>query len=228
MKRTGFNLMILASLTLGASACTGDLDDAPPTTDQPPAGSTTGGDGNTFDHQNDGLSPWDLIDRLAKEGPPRFTARVHSCPKVRYATLGNVLTSIGINTGNTANLSAGQLFRDGFNALGGPNYANRIRENIGISTSGSSRLFDIFAAGADEVIAAVPTLERCKVNGVGAQLFDPTSNACRPDGISCITGVQAQAAHVDFCNLAVSGATDVATGKRLAVAAMLAAAYTCE
>jgi len=224
MKTFGYHLTILVA-SLGAAACTGDVDSNPP--DSPDTGGTSGGEGNTFDHDNSGYRPWDLIDRLAQQGPPKFTSRVHSCPKVRVATLGNVLTSVGINVGNQTMLSAGQLYTSGTNALGAPNYANRIRENIQATTSGMSRLFDIFAAGADEIIAAVPTLARCSVGGVNATLFD-ASNACRPEGITCITGIPATAAHLDFCNLAVSCASDAATGKRIAVAAMMAAAYTCE
>mgnify|MGYP006146334751 CR=1 FL=1 len=37
------------------------------------------------------------LDRLQQEGPPSFTSRMHSCPKVRVRTLGNVLTSLGVN-----------------------------------------------------------------------------------------------------------------------------------
>ncbi|MBX3162255.1 MAG: hypothetical protein KF773_40195 [Deltaproteobacteria bacterium] len=224
MKR--FNTAIVASLMLGAAACAGELDDDTNTPDRPPPGSTTGDEANTFDHDNQGYSPWDLIDRLAKEGPPKYTSHVHSCSKVPYDTLGRVLTSVGVNVASTTNLSAGQLYRQGFNALGGPNYANRIRENSGITTSGMSRMFDIFAAASDEIIANVPALERCTTAGAPAQLFD-ASNACQASGITCITGVPATAAHVDFCNLAVAGATDPAAGRRLAVAAMMAAAYTC-
>ncbi len=225
MTRNGITLTILVA-SLGLAGC-GGLDETAPPTDPTGGDGTTGGEDTTFDHDNSGFNPFDLLDRLAKEGPPRFTSRVHSCAKVRYRTLGNVLTSLGVNVNNTANLSAGQLYTSGFNALGGPNYANRIRENLGITTSGASREFDIFAAGADEIITAVPTLARCQVNGVGPQLFD-ASNACRPDGISCLIGTPAEAAHVEFCNVTVSGASDPAVGKRIAVAAILAAAYTCE
>src|SRR5262249_38728957 len=143
MTRFGYTLAILASTVL-ATACT---DEA--TTNAPPPGSTSGDTNTTFDHENDGISPWDLLDRLTKEGPPRYTAHMHSCSKVRYRTLGQVLTQVGVNTANTTALSAGDLYRSGFNALGGPNYANRIRENILITTSGASREFDIFAAAAD-------------------------------------------------------------------------------
>lgn len=220
MTRFGYTLAILASTVL-ASACTDDV----PTENTPPPGSTSGGADTTFDHDNDQISPWDLLDRLTKEGPPRYTSHVHSCSKVRYRTLGNVLTDVGMNTANTTALSAGDLYRNGFNALGGANYANRIRENIMITTSGASREFDIFAAGADEVINAFAngTIARCP----GATLFD-ASNACRPDGITCLLGVPATTQHLEFCNLTVSSASTVTVGKRLAVAAMLAAAYTCE
>ena len=221
MTRLANTLAILAASVL-AAACTDDLS-AP---NAPPPGSTSGDQTTTFDHDNNQISPWDLLDRLEKEGPPRYTSHVHSCPKVRYTTLARVLQDVGINPTNTTALSAGDLYTSGFNALGGPNYANRIRENIAITTSGASREFDIFAAGADEVLAAFTagTLTRCP----GALLFDPTTNTCRPDGITCLIGQPATSRHLDYCNLTVQNASDVTTGKRLAVAAMLAAAYTCE
>jgi hypothetical protein len=227
MSRFGYTLAILASSVL-ASACTDHLT-ANNTANQEPSGSTVGGPSTTFNHDNSGISPWDLLDRLTQEGPPSYTAHVHSCPKVRYRTLGNVLTSVGSNPANTTSLSAGDLYTNGFTALGGPNYANRIRENIGITTSGASKEFDIFAAAADEVIAAFGNstsalMQRCP----GATLFDPTNNTCSPSGITCILGTPATSSHLDFCNLTVTSASSTDVGKRLAVAAMLAAAYTCE
>ena len=221
MTNFGFKMTILVA-SFGAIACSTDVDDEG-TNKQPPTNGTAGGEDTTFDHENDGYSPWDLIDRLAKEGPPRYTSHVHSCAKVRYATLGNVLRSVGINPANATNLSAGQLYTSGFNAMGGPNFANRIRENIGVTTSGSSRMFDVFAAGADEVITNMPNLARCG----GASMFD-ANNQCRADGITCLIGQPATVAHLDFCNLTVTSASDVNVGKRIAVAAILAAAYTCE
>ncbi|HEY5935570.1 MAG TPA: hypothetical protein VIU61_13060, partial [Kofleriaceae bacterium] len=158
--------------------------------------------------------------------PPRYSSRIHGCTKMRVETLGRLLTSLGVDLENQTALSAGQLYRDGTNAMGGPNFGNRIRENLTVSTSGASRLFDIFAAGADEIIAAVPTLERCKLDGVPSQLFD--GNACRLDGLSCLLGVPAQTAHVELCNVTIQNASDPELGKRLAVASILAAAHTCE
>jgi len=218
------NLTILVA-SLGLTAC-GGVDDGTTPDDTLPPGSTAGGDDTTFDHDNSGFNPFDLLDRLAEEGPPRFTARMHSCPKVRVRTLGNVLRSLGVDMNAPGPVSAAGLYNAGYNALGGPNYTNRIRENINITTSSASREFDIFAAAADQIITNVSTLARCQVNGVGAQLFD--GNACRIDGITCLIGQPAQAAHLDFCNITITSAADVDTGKRIAVAALLAAAYTCE
>lgn len=232
MKTIGYTLAILASSVL-ASACT---DDTTPT-NQPPAGSTSGNEDTTFDHDNgDYISPWDLLDRLQKEGPPRYTSRVHSCSKVRYKTLGTVLGQVGMNMANATALSANDLYKTGFNALGGPNYANRIRENIAITTSGASREFDIFAAGAQEVIDAFtvttsPGYPAIQARCPGTTLFDG-SNACQPAGIACLTGVPTNDPHMSswiaYCNLTVTTASDATVGKRLAVAEILSAAYTCE
>jgi hypothetical protein len=221
MTRFGYTLAILASTVL-ASACTDEV----PTENTPPPGSTSGGsEDTTFDHDNDYISPWELLDRLTKEGPPRYTSKVHSCSKVRVRTLGNILSSFGVNTANATALSAGQLYTSGVNALGQANYSNRIRENIAITTSGASREFDIFAAAADEIQTAFTnnTMTRCP----GAQLFD-AANTCQISGITCLLGAPATARHLDYCNLTVSSASNVTVGKRLAVAALLAAAYTCE
>ena len=62
MKTIGYTLAILASSVL-ASACTDDATQ----TNQPPEGSTSGNEDTTFDHDNDTISPCDLLDRLQKE-----------------------------------------------------------------------------------------------------------------------------------------------------------------
>lgn len=219
MTRFGYIFILAASVS--APACTDQLK--PDNT--PPPGSTTGGSDDTFDHDNSGISPWDLLQRLEIEGPPRFTSHMHSCPKVRYNTLGNVLGDLGVNAANTTSLSAGQLYTSGYNALGGPDYANRIRENIGITTSGASREFDIFAAAAPEIITAFGSnsIARCP----GATLFD-SNNQCQASGLECLIGVPPMTEHLEYCNLTVSSASTVTLGKQLAVATILAAAYTCE
>lgn len=216
MTRLGY--IIMSVLVVGA--CDQGLTDG--TDNTLPPNSAVGGQDNTFDHPDLGVNPFDLIARLQQEGPPSYTSHVHSCQKVRYANLGNIMASVGMNPTNNTALSAGDLYTTGFNALGGSNYANRIRENISITTSGASREFDIFAAGAPETIANISTLARCG----GVQLFN--GNQALPDGITCLIGVPATATHVALINETIANATDPATGQRIAVAAMLAAAYTCE
>lgn len=223
MSRFGYTLAILASSVL-ASACT---DDAEPV-NAPPSGGTSGDESSTFDHENDYISPWELLDRLQQEGPPSYTSHMHSCPKVRYATLGNILRSLNVaipTAPGAGDVTAGGLYVNGDNAMGVANYANRIRENISITTSGASREFDIFAASADEIMAAFTanTITRCP----GAVLFD-AGDACQLSGITCLIGAPATTRHLDYCNLTVASASDKTVGKRLAVATMLAAAYTCE
>lgn len=229
MTKFGYTLTMLVA-SLGVAACTTDTTPADPTQNQPPPGSTTGGDGNTFDHDNNTISVWDLIDRLTKEGPPSFSAQVHSCSKPRIATLANILTGVGINAANTAPSSAGLLFTSGTSALSGPNYSARVREGLDVTISAASREFDIFAAGATEIINGMPNLARCKdAAGTAAQLFDTsTPPKCVASGLTCILGVPATQAHLDLCNLTISKASTPQLGQRMAVAVMMAAAYTCE
>ena len=222
MSRIGYTLAILASSVL-ASACTDDLPSSP-TQDQT-SGSTSGGAGDTFDHDDTSqISPWDLLNRLETQGPPEYTAHVHSCAKVKYLSLFNVLTGVGADMTGSATATAGELYTDGASALGVANYPNRIRENIAITTSGMSREFDIFAAAAPSIITAFAnnTITRCP----GVQLFD--ANGCRADGISCLLGTNATGDHVSYCNLTIQNASSSTLGQTMAVAAILAAAYTCE
>jgi hypothetical protein len=171
--------------------------------------------------------PFAELERLAREGPPRYASRVHSCPKPRYRTLGNLLTSRGVDLAATAELSAGALYRGGAQALGAPNYAARTRENIDLGLATTAKLFDIYVQAAPEIIQNLPARPECQVGGVGARLFD-ASNHCVADGITCLIGVPATATHLEICNQTVGDAADVETGKRLAVAVLAAAAHTCE
>jgi hypothetical protein len=146
---------------------------------------------------------------------------------MKYATIGNLLASRGVDVGNQTGLSAGQIYQTSDQALGVANYAARQRENLELTTAAASKLFDIFVQAAPEIIANMPNRPECQVGGVGAQLFN-AQNQCEADGITCLIGVPATASHIELCNLTVSKASDVETGKKMAVAALLAAAHTCE
>jgi hypothetical protein len=222
MTRFGYITAILAASVL-AFACTDSLK--PNTTNTDPGGTTGGSGSDTFDHDNTQISPWQLLQRIEIEGPPEFTSQVMGCVKPRYHSLGNILAALGVNITNTANLSAGELYQGGFSALGGPNYPARTREDILITTAGADKEFDVFAAAATEIQAAFTanTIAACP----GAVMFD--SNGCNLSGIEClIAGVPTTSDIVSYCNLTVSNASTPAIGQQMAIAAILAAAFTCE
>ncbi len=180
------------------------------------------------DTQTDYTSdPWPQLDRSEREGPPRYYSRVHSCPKMRYRTLGKLLTSRGVNIASTATDSAGQIYTTSAPNLGGPNYPQRVRETIELGVATESKMFDIFIQAAPEIIANLSNRPECQKNGVGVKLFD-ANNKCQLDGISCLIGVPATQTHVDLCDLTVSRADSPEHGKQLAVAVLAAAAHTCE
>jgi hypothetical protein len=226
MKKTTITTVLLAAaFGLGAAACTEEpIDDAPV---PPPEGNAAGGTENTPNHPETQIDVWDLLERARNEGPPRYSSRVHKCPKMQYGTMRRILASRGVDMGSNAEMSAGQLLRDGDQALGAPNYGARQRESRELSTSTASKLFDIFVQAAPEIIANLPSRDECKVAGVGTRMFND-ANQCTADGITCLIGVPATAAHIEVCNLTVQRATDVEKGKRIAVATLLAAAHTCE
>lgn len=198
-------LICLASFSLGIAGCTGEITgDASPPPD-----------------------PFAELERLQREGPPRYASRVHSCAKLRYRTLGNLLASRGVDLAAPGELTAGNLYARGGPALGAANYATRVRENIELGLSMTAKMFDLYVQAAPEIIANLPNRPACQVNGQPAPLFD-AANHCLADGVSCLIGVPATATHIDVCNETIRRAADVETGKRLAVAVLAAAAHTCE
>lgn len=232
---TYFTKTLLLVLVAGAAACSSDIEDEPmlPDTDPTGGGGTSGNPDNTFDHDNDGKSPWEVIAEQQAAGPSRYQARMHGCVKIRYSTVGNLLRSHGVAFPGAAN-SAGQLFTSGANSMGGPSYASRVRENLQPSTAGMSRLFDIFSSASTEIIAGFGNIEACKVAGVSPALFDNGGTTCNAEAFKCLMGLPATPAHLDICNKTIAsaktaaGAPDQALGQRLAVAVMLSAAHTCE
>lgn len=226
-------LTIISIALASLAACAGDL---PPTTGGPSpddpglpggsSGTTAGGEGNTEDHPNP-VDPWDVLDRLLAEGPPSYSAHVHSCMKTKYATLGRVLAQRGVNLAATGALSAGALYKGGDQALGVANYGQRVAESVELTTAGASKMLDIFASAAPEIIAAMPNRAECMVNGQPTQMFDAQNN-CTAAGIECITGLPASPAIIEVCSQSVLHASTPDKGKNLAVAITMAAAHACE
>lgn len=221
------NLLPALFLSFATAACVGgqiEIDDVEPNENP---GGASGGEGNTYDHPDIEVDVWTLLERLQQEGPPKYTSRVHSCPKIRYRTIGNILAARGVNLGNTAEDTAGQMYTSSAQALGAPNYGARSRENLDLTTASASKLFDIFGQAAPEIIAQMPSLDECTVGGVPAQMFNELDQ-CTADGIACLTGLPATASHIELCNFTVQNASDVEVGKQMAVALIAASAHTCE
>lgn len=218
--------LVLLLAALGAGACVGEGTIVPSEPNTHPGGAS-GGEDNTFDHPDTGPDIWELLARMQEQGPPEFTSRIHSCPKVRYRTLGQLLASRGVDLAATGGLAAGAIYAGSEQALGAPNYGARSRENLALTTASASKLFDIFVQAAPEIIAAMPGLPACSIGGQGARMFNDLGQ-CTADGITCLIGVPATPSHVEICNQTVARASDPEKGKRMAVALLAAAAHTCE
>ena len=171
-------------------------------------------------HDPDAIDPWTLLEREQREGPPRYTSRTHACAKLRYATLGRVLSSRGVDLAQVDPVSAGAIYATSAQALGAPNYAARMRENVELGVAITARMFEIFIQAAPEIIANQGAAPACG----GAPVFT-ADGRCNPDGVTCLIGVPATAAHLDICNRTVARATDLATGERLAVALLASAGH---
>jgi hypothetical protein len=187
---------------------------------------------NTWDHQAQSVGSGvngitDPSLKLMSDdaiGPPDVVARLHGAQKIQYATLGRILTDLGVNMTSTTATSAAQLYTAGQGALGVAIYASRVPELIIPSTSALAKQYDIFVAAATEILAGnLASSTRCP----GVQLVDSTG-AFTHDGLSCLMGKPAKADHLTLANQLVSQAPDQATGQQLAIATLLAAAHTSE
>ena len=165
----------------------------------------------------------------AIEPVPAVASRMHSCQKIPYDTLGNLLSSRGVNlnavAANGQPPTAGQIYKANAATLGQPNYLARLREVTSQTTSGATKLLDIFIQAAPEIVAAMPNLAACKVLGVGPQMFN--NGKCTVEGVSCLQGYPATQQQADLCTAMLADIPGP-TGQRLAVAAILATAHACE
>jgi hypothetical protein len=230
--KTLMNKTLVAVLALALGACasqagpgTGDDDEVVPPPTAPPA--TSGDQDTTFDHDNSqDLDPWELLERMEEEGPPDFQARLHSCPKMKYRTIGRVLASRGIDLAGGGD-SAGAIYSRSDQALGVANYGARVPEATDLTTASAAKLFDIWVAAAPEIIANMPSRTECMVGGVGTSMFN-AQGQCTVDGITCLIGVPATTTHIDLCNQIILSASSTQVGQTIAVAALGSAAHTCE
>jgi len=171
--------------------------------------------------------------------PLDIASRMHGCQKVGYSAIGTFLTGHGVNLALTNKSpmppSAGQLYAGATGAFGVPEPDSRTREPSFMTTSGATKMFDIFMQAALEIIPNIsnPTLAPdCTVNGANSPMFD-SDGSCDANSVSCLIGRPATPDDLILCNLILAKAdptnpADVATKQQIAVATMLSAAHTCE
>lgn len=239
MKRS---LLILISLSaLALSACDGTQDsltnggngggERGPQRD--PSADTAGGEGNTYDHSNDPAGvpagvPYEPADpaQVKAVGSPEVTSRLHSCGKLTVASIGQLLQSRGLTGGGTrpnGAQSGQQIFsaRDTAAALGAANYNGRVPEAPFASTAAVAKMFDIYTMASYDAVEADWTAPACP----GVKVLGADGKFTK-DGISCLMGKPATEEHVAIANDAI--AKNPQDGAKIAIAALLSAAHTCQ
>lgn len=178
-------------------------------------------------------------DPIPGPGASEVAARLHSCTKMPYKTVGRVLADFGLSTNMGATDANGlprayNMWSNSKNAFGVPLFDGRIHEKQFHSTASALKLFDIFVQAAPELMTTIPSAAHCEINGVSVgPIFDATTGDCNADAISCLIGYPATADHTLLCNLVLdqadpANAVDVNKKQRIAIATLLAAAHTCE
>jgi hypothetical protein len=235
MNRIALTLISVTALALAAcSDGTSDsLSDGRTSQGGGDPNGTAGGEDTTFDHSNDpgGAAPGSDFQpsepgQVRLVGSPEITSRLHSCGKISVKALGDILTSRGLTGGGqrpNGALSGNAIYRQGGTAaaFGGANYNGRVPEAPFASTSAMSKMFDIFTMSSYDAVAANWTAPACPgVKVVGAD------GMFTQDGLTCLMGKPAKAEHLAIANDAI--AKNPTDGAKIAIAALLSAAHTCQ
>lgn len=234
MNRIALTLISVAALALGACDGTSDQLTGIGSRDPRDPNSTAGGEGTTFDHSNDPGGTPDNTNPPAEPaqvkmvGSPEVTSRLHACGKLTVSSLGTILNSRGLIGVQGATRPQGAqtglaIFNNGATApaLGAANYNGRVPEAPFASTSAMAKMFDIFTMASYDAVAANWTAPACP----GVKVVGPDGKITQ-DGLSCLMGKPAKPEHVAIANDAIAkNATD---GAKIAIAAALSAAHTCQ
>jgi hypothetical protein len=235
MNRIALTLITVAGLAL--VACTNGTSDTLTNGDNGGAigdpNGTAGGEGTTFDHSNDpgGAAPGAEFqppepNQVRLIGSPEITSRLHSCGKISVKALGDILASRGLTGGGqrpAGALSGQAIYAQGATvaAFGGANYNGRVPEAPFASTSAMAKMFDIFAMASYDAVTANWTAPACPgVKVVGAD------GKFTKDGLTCLMGKPARDEHLAVANDAI--AKNPTDGAKIAIAALLSAAHTCQ
>jgi hypothetical protein len=132
--------------------------------------------------------------------------------------------------------TAGYLYFSGKDSFGVPRLNSRMAERDEHSTASAMKMMDVFIQAAPQIIANISNPAKapaCTLNGKNLPMFDPKDGSCVEESVSCLIGTPATEDHVLLCNLLVQKANvndsiDVAKKRNIAVAALLAAAHSCQ
>jgi hypothetical protein len=237
MKRSLLILLSVGALALGA--CDGNQDSLTngetgnQRGPQRSPGDTSGGEDNTYNHSNDPAGvppgvPFEPADpaQVRAVGSPELTSRLHSCGKMTVESIGELLRSRGLTGGGqrpNGAQSGQQIFaRNGTAAaLGAANYNGRVPEAPFASTAAVSKMFDIYSMAAYDAVNSNWSAPACP----GVKVLGGDGKFTR-DGISCLMGKPATEEHVAIANDAI--AKNPTDGAKIAIAALLSAAHTCQ
>ena len=101
------------------------------------------------------------------------------------------------------------LYCDARLTLGLPQYGARLSEATAQSTASGTKLFDLFASAAPEMVKNLMTAPACQYNGQPAVLFNP-DNSCNEAGVTCLQGYPATDDQVALCTRLVQQASATA------------------
>ncbi len=235
MKRTFLTLLSLAALALSACDESSDqLTNGGAGGSRTPAGpgDTAGDENGTYNHNNDPGAPADGegdyrdLPQIKVIGSPEVTSRLHACGKLTINSLGDLLTSRGLTGTGGGRPNGAQSGQQIFNAnatkaaLGDANYGGRVPESSFASTSAMSKMFDIFTMASYDAVAANFNAPACP----GVKVLD--AGKFTKDGLSCLMGKPATDEHVAIANDVI--AKNPTDGAKIAIAALLSAAHTCQ
>ncbi len=217
---------------LSLAFCSNNAADQMPTTPDPNTPVQADVQGPEY-----GLNHDDILNNIGdiftdgRQVPPAVGEKLHSCGKVRFNVLTNILQTRGINVTNTTANSAGALLAKAQPVWGVPNFPARVAETIRDTTSSLVSLHDVLIAAAEEWVTdtnldgAFAATTAC---GATAKLFN--SNTCDKDGFACVMGATPSQRQLDVCNNMITdtSVTNATTRRRLAVASMVGTVAMCD
>jgi len=183
-----------------------------------------------------GLNHDDILNNIGdiftdgRQVPPAIGQKLHSCGKVRFNVLTNILKTRGVNVTNITVNSAGALLAKAQPVWGVANFPARVGETIRDTTSSLVSLHDVLIAAAEEWVTTASPDGLIGTACGTSKLFN--NNTCDKDGFACLMGATPSQLQLDTCTSMITnvtaGVTDQPTERRLAVASMVGTVVMCD